>query len=102
MITICVALEQELPESPGGEFTILYTGVGKVQAATTLCKHLCHINKPTEIWNYGTAGGLNPMVTGLNEVNAFVQRDMMAEPQAPRGSIPVSYTHLTLPTNREV
>ena len=88
MITICVALEQELPESPGGEFQILYTGVGKVQAATTLCKHLCHINKPIEIWNYGTAGGLNPMVTGLNEVNAFVQRDMMAEPQAPRGSIP--------------
>ena len=44
MITICVALEAELPESPGGEFTILYTGVGKVQAATTLCKHLCHIN----------------------------------------------------------
>lgn len=88
MITICVALEAELPESPGGEFQVLYTGVGKVQAATTLCKHLCHINKPTEIWNYGTAGGLNPMVTGLNEVSAFVQRDMMAEPQAPRGSIP--------------
>ena len=88
MITICVALEQELPKAPEGDFQILYTGVGKVQATTRLAKHLCHINKPTEIWNYGTAGGLNPMVTGLNEISAFVQRDMMAEPQAPRGSIP--------------
>ena len=88
MITICVALEQELTKAPEGDFQILYTGVGKVQAATRLAKHLCHINKPIEIWNYGTAGGLNPMVTGLNEISAFVQRDMMAEPQAPRGSIP--------------
>ena len=88
MITICVALEAELSVAPKGDFTILYTGVGKVQAATALAKHLCQFHKPDEIWNYGTAGGLNPMVTGLNEISAFVQRDMIAEPQAPRGSIP--------------
>lgn len=90
MITICVALEAELPIAPKGDFTILYTGVGKVQAATALAKHLCQFHKPDLIINYGTAGGLNPMVTGLNEVGAFVQRDMIAEPQAPRGSIPFS------------
>ena len=87
MITLCVALEAELPEPPTG-FNIVYTGVGKVQAATALAKHLCQFYKPDLIVNYGTAGGLNPMVQGLNEVACFVQRDMMTEPQAPRGSVP--------------
>ena len=64
MITICVALEAELPQAPQGEYSIIYTGVGKVQAATALAKHLCQFHKPDEIWNYGTAGGLSPMVTG--------------------------------------
>ena len=87
MITICVALEAELPKAPQGDFQIIYTGVGKVQAATRLAKHLCSINKPMEIWNYGTAGGISG-ISGLHEVGAFLQRDMMTEPQAPRGSIP--------------
>ena len=89
MITLCVALRSELPDPPKG-FNIVYTGVGKVQAATALAKHLCQFYKPDLIVNYGTAGGLNPKVTGLNQVGAFVQRDMCAEPQAPRGSIPFS------------
>ena len=87
MITICVALEAELPKPPEGDFQILYTGVGKVQAATTLCKHLCAFHKPELILNYGTAGGVSG-ISGLHEVSAFLQRDMQAEPQAPRGSIP--------------
>tara|TARA_B100001094_G_scaffold331898_1_gene401828 strand:+ start:2170 stop:2727 length:558 start_codon:yes stop_codon:yes gene_type:complete len=87
MITLCVALHAELPNPPEG-FNIVYTGVGKVQAATALAKSLCHFHKPDLIVNYGTAGGLNPMVQGLNEIACFVQRDMMTEPQAPRGSVP--------------
>ena len=87
MITICVALEAELPDGIKGDFNIIYTGVGKLQAATRLAKHLCSINKPMEIWNYGTAGGISG-ISGLHEVGAFLQRDMMTEPQAPRGSIP--------------
>jgi len=87
MITICVALEAELPDFKMNGYTVIYTGVGKVQAATTLAKSLCHFHKPVEIWNYGTAGGVSG-ISGLHEVGAFLQRDMMAEPQAPRGSIP--------------
>ena len=87
MITICVALEQELPQAPEGDFQIVYTGVGKVKAATALCQHLCAFHKPDEIWNYGTAGGVSG-ISGLHEVSSFLQRDMQAEPQAPRGSIP--------------
>jgi len=88
MITICVALEAELPQVPQGDYSVIYTGVGKVQAATTLTRHLCQYYKPDEIWNYGTAGGLNAMVKGLHEVGSFVQRDMLTEPQAPRGTTP--------------
>lgn len=89
MITICIALEAELPDFRMEGYRVLYTGVGKVQAATALAKHLCQsaLYKPTEIWNYGTAGGVSG-ISGLHEVGAFLQRDMMAEPQAPRGSIP--------------
>ena len=89
MITICVALEVELPDFRMAEYKVIYTGVGKVQATTALCKHLCHsaLYKPDEIWNYGTAGGVSS-ISGLHEVGAFLQRDMVAEPQAPRGSIP--------------
>ena len=41
MITICVALEAELPDFKMEEYKVIYTGVGKVQAATALAKHLC-------------------------------------------------------------
>jgi len=87
MIIICVALEAELPDFKMNGYTVIYTGVGKIQAATALAKSLCHFHKPIEIWNYGTAGGVSG-ISGLHEVSAFLQRDMMAEPQAPRGSIP--------------
>ena len=89
MIIICVALEAELPQFKMEGYRVLYTGVGKVQAATALAKQLCQstLYKPYEIWNYGTAGGVSG-ISGLHEVGAFLQRDMMAEPQAPRGSIP--------------
>lgn len=88
-ITLCVALQAELPEPPSGS-NVIYTGVGKVQAAVALARKLCNFNKPDLIINYGTAGGLNPMLKGMYEIGTFVQRDMCAEPQAPRGSIPFS------------
>lgn len=93
MITLCVALEQELPDPPKG-FNILYTGVGKVQAAVALAKHLTVGYRPMQVWNYGTAGGLNKFVGGLVEVDTFVQRDMIADPLAPRGQIPFTNPQL--------
>jgi len=89
MITVCVALKDELPAAPEG-VDILYTGVGKVQAATALARHLCKAHKPRLIINYGTAGGLNPLVKGLVEIGTFVQRDMNAEPMVPRSEVPFS------------
>ena len=43
MITICVALEAELPDFKMEEYKVIYTGVGKVQAATALALSLIHI-----------------------------------------------------------
>ena len=90
-ILLCVALEAEIPYNklPHAS-TIVYTGVGKVQAATKLAQKLNSYYKPDLIVNYGTAGGLNPMLKGMTEIGEFVQRDMIAEPQAPRGTVPFS------------
>jgi len=80
-----------LPQPPKG-FHIIYTGVGKVQAAVSLLKEIEKM-RPVEVWNYGTAGGLNYTVQGLVQVDNFVQRDMIGEPLAPRGTIPFSTTN---------
>ena len=91
MILLCVALEAELPYNKLPHASpVIYTGVGKVQAATALAQALCKATKPDLIVNYGTAGGLHPLVKGMTEIGTFVQRDMIAEPQAPRGTIPFS------------
>ena len=88
-ILLVVALEAELPDPPK-DANIIYTGVGKVQAATKLSQALCKSTKPDLIVNYGTAGGVHSNITGMHEIGVFVQRDMCAEPQAPRGTIPFS------------
>ena len=91
MILLCVALEAELPHNKLPHASpVIYTGVGKVQAATALAQALCKATKPDLIVNYGTAGGLHPLVKGMTEIGTFLQRDMIAEPQAPRGTIPFS------------
>lgn len=91
MILLCVALEAELPHNKLPHASpVIYTGVGKVQAATALAQALCKSTKPDLIVNYGTAGGLHPLVKGMTEIGTFVQRDMIAEPRAPRGTIPFS------------
>jgi adenosylhomocysteine nucleosidase len=66
--------------------------VGKVQAATKLAHKIGSYkhNNVTEVWNYGTAGGVNPSISGLTEIHEFTQRDMNAEPIEPRGNVPYS------------
>lgn len=88
-ILLCVALEAELPNPPKNVQTI-YTGVGKIQAATKLTGAMCKSTKPDLIVNYGTAGSLNPMLNGMHEIGEFVQRDMIAESIVPRGTTPFS------------
>jgi len=84
---VVVALESEYKNS---ELNILYTGVGKLNAMLALANNFEKWGRPSQIINYGTAGTVNKKHSGLVEVDIIIQRDMIAEPQAPRGITPFS------------
>jgi adenosylhomocysteine nucleosidase len=89
-IVIVVALESEFSIRSKLSHKVTYTGVGKVNAARVVTQ-LILSDKPDLILNLGTAGTLNPrhlgMALGVREV---IERDMNAEPLAPRGEVPLS------------
>ena len=62
---------------------MIYTGVGKVNAASVATGAIL-AERPSLIVNYGTAGSVDRDVHGLREVARVIQRDMIAEPIAPR------------------
>lgn len=53
----------------------LYTGVGKVNAAYHLSRHLAH-NRPSIIINMGTAGSRKHKAGTIINARSFIQRDM--------------------------
>lgn len=66
---------------------VIHTGVGKVNAAlATQAAILEH--SPDLVVNYGTAGSVRQHDPDLYRVGTIIQRDMIAEPLSPRGSIP--------------
>ncbi|MBU3624049.1 5'-methylthioadenosine nucleosidase [Polynucleobacter sp. AP-Latsch-80-C2] len=91
-LLIITALEAELNRDvlPAG-VEIVYTGVGKINASIASYQAI-HRLKPKHIINFGTAGKINPQIQGLLEIGAVIQRDMNAEPLAPRGKTPFSHT----------
>lgn len=87
---ILVALQSELiinniPKT----IPIVYTGVGKVNAAL-ITKEAIDYFRPDKIINFGTAGGISNRHSGLLKVSRVIQRDMIAEPISPRGITPMS------------
>jgi len=76
---LVVALEDELPSAQVAGWNVLYTGVGKVNAAIAATEAVL-ATRPTHLINYGTAGALNPKISGLVRVNHLVQRDMDVRP----------------------
>jgi len=90
-IVLIVALAEELDrERIPGHIPVVYSGVGKVNAAIAAFKAIQQF-KPELILNFGTVGKINPAVSGLVQIGAVVQRDMIAEPLAPRGTVPFSH-----------
>jgi adenosylhomocysteine nucleosidase len=87
-LLIITALESELKRNalPAG-VEMVYSGIGKINAALTSAKAINQLS-PRKIMNFGTAGKLNPQLDGLLEIGKVIQRDMMAEPLAPRGTTP--------------
>ena len=74
---LVVALENELPRNFAVGWQVVYSGVGKVNAAITLCDALAAY-KPKKVVNYGSAGALRKGLSGLCRVTRFQQRDMDA------------------------
>ena len=87
-LLIITALESELKREvlPSG-VDIVYCGIGKINAALTSIKAI-HQFSPKRILNFGTAGKIKPELHGLLEIGKVIQRDMVAEPLAPRGTTP--------------
>ena len=89
-ILIVCALEQETQEelndwepfTDDPVWNVLYTGVGKVNAAYKLTERLSDSNyyslKPKLVINYGTAGSRELPIGELVDCTKFIQRDMDA------------------------
>ena len=102
-VAILVALPEELSFEASPElkerFQIIYTGVGKVNAAYLTTKYVLSM-RPSLLLNFGSAGRIAPNVSGLVEVSSVIQRDMAAEPLAPRGRTPFSNAPHELHSNQ--
>lgn len=79
MIIVFVALPEELSaaQAPGAE--VVYTGVGKLNAALAASEALAR-HRPALAINYGSAGAVTPGLQGLIECGRAVQRDMDLRP----------------------
>jgi len=87
-ILVLSALESELDKSRApAEIEVIFTGVGKINT-TIATLQAVQAMQPKLVVNYGTAGKLNTKLSGLVEVSDVIQRDMNAEPLAPRGRTP--------------
>jgi adenosylhomocysteine nucleosidase len=89
-ILVLTALDSELDvaRAPAG-FRVVFTGVGKINTTIAILQAI-QSDRPRLVVNYGTAGKLNTKLNGLVEVSDVIQRDMNAEPLAPRGTTPYS------------
>lgn len=98
MIYILVALESEFKlEDDNTQFQVVYTGVGKVNAAL-IASYVCLLNNCEKVINYGTAGTLKPeLVNNLLTVGKVYQRDMDARPLTPLGVTPFDITEFNGP-----
>ena len=89
-IVVIAALESEFFTTTGPIDKIYYTGIGKINSARVTTELILEV-RPDLIVNVGTAGCLSEEMLGrVLGVNEVLERDMLAEPLAPRGTIPLS------------
>ena len=81
---IVVALPQELNKASNMDLDVIFTGVGKVNAAYKLTKELAFRKKsntyPDIVINYGTAGSHYLKKGSIYVIDTFIQRDMDVTP----------------------
>jgi adenosylhomocysteine nucleosidase len=87
---VITALESEIKaHSLPDHIPIVYSGIGKINAAIATFQAIQRY-QPQLIINFGTVGKINPTLSGLVTINKVIQRDISAEPLAPRGIVPLS------------
>ena len=87
---IVAALESEFLSPKGMNVKIFYTGIGKINAARATTQ-IIYDENPDLILNVGTAGCfLEESLGKVFGVCEVLERDMIAEPLAPRGTVPFS------------
>lgn len=87
---VIAALESEIKaRSLPDHIPIVYSGIGKINAAIATFQAIQRY-QPQLIINFGTVGKINPTLSGLVTINKVIQRDISAEPLAPRGIVPLS------------
>lgn len=75
-LVIC-ALNDEF-KTKSSKIDLLYTGVGKINAAISITKYLSKRTLPEYVINYGTAGSKTIEVGRIVDCTKFIQRDMDA------------------------
>ena len=78
-ILLLVAMPEELALAPRQDMILMYTGVGKVNAAWRTAQGLA-LYAPDMVINFGTAGSVRSDLSGLIEVGVARQRDMDVRP----------------------
>ena len=73
-LVVC-ALNDEL-KIESSKIDLLYTGVGKINAAISITKFLSKRTIPEYVINYGTAGSKKIEVGRIVDCTKFIQRDM--------------------------
>ncbi len=87
---VIAALESEIKaHSLPNHIPVVYSGIGKINAAIATFQAIQRY-QPQLIINFGTVGKINPTLSGLVTINKVIQRDISAEPLAPRGIVPLS------------
>lgn len=62
------------------DYDVLHTGIGKVNAAYGLMKHIAEKGKPSMVVNMGTAGSRKHKGGTIVNCTGFIQRDMDVTP----------------------
>lgn len=89
-LIIVAALESEFLPFSGNCPKIYYTGIGKINASRLMTQLILE-ERPELVLNVGTAGCLQKeSLGGVFGIKDVIERDMIVEPLAPRGTVPFS------------
>ena len=87
-IVILAAIEEEILPRYFSNFELVYTGIGKINAAYTTSK-VIYEKQPDYLVNVGTAGVLtSSLINQVCHISKVIERDALCEPLSPRGKFP--------------